>query len=158
MRPKKICVAMAVCLITAGFMGGSASLKAAAPGKVAKVDTVFDSQPLLALIEEQLAAIRAGKIDKAYQEYTSVEFRKSTSLEQFKQLVNNTAVISKNKSFQFYSFYIENDIATFQGILISSDGANVKVEYDLIQEGDKWKIYGLQLVRPEMTFLSPESL
>ena len=138
MRMQKPYFAMLARFITLWMFGCWPQMHAAMPDKSSHVDTVFDSHQLLAIIEEQLAALRAGKIDKAYADYTSEEFRKSTSLAQFKKLVN-IDVIAKNKSFQPHSFYIENDIATFEGILISKDGSTLQVEYDLYRKGGNGK-------------------
>lgn len=108
---------------------------------------------LLPVIEGQLKAIREGNIDKAYQEYTSADFRKVTSLEQFKELISQYAVLAKNKTFQFQSLYFEEHIGTFQGALVSTDGDALQTEYDLVEEQGKWKIEGIQLFKPEAAML-----
>lgn len=109
----------------------------------------IDSHQQLALIENQLAALREGDVDKAYFLYTSLEFKKTTSLKQFKQFIGSSRVFSENKSFHFNSVNFEKAIATFEGTLISKEGEALQTEYDLIQEDGKWKILGIQLFKPE---------
>lgn len=111
----------------------------------------INPQDLLAVIEGLLAAMRSGDIDKAYQEFTSTEFRERTSLEEFKVLTNQYPSFSSNKLFQFQSFYTENDIATFGGDLLSATGVSIPVEYDLVLENGKWKIYGIQVYQNELS-------
>lgn len=125
--------------------------------KIIKVsDSTINPNPLLTIIEEQLTALRAGNISKAYTEYTSSEFKKITTIDQFKRFVGNFSVLSQNKSFQFNSVNFEKSIATFEGTLISKEGDSLQAEYDLVQEQGKWKILGIQLFKPEETTLRPE--
>lgn len=106
---------------------------------------------LLAVIEQQLQALRSGKIDNAYKRYTSKEFQNETSLEQFARLTQWFTVLSQNRLFQPQSFYYEDGIATFGGDLISTDGKLMSVEYNLIEESGVWKILGLQIYQIEFT-------
>lgn len=115
--------------------------------KKTSIDTT-NLQPLIAIIEEQLADIRAGNIEKAYQDYTSHEFKKITPLKEFEKFVKDFPVIVDNQSLQFNSINFEKSIATFQGVLNSKGGDALQVEYDLAQENGKWKILGIQLFKP----------
>lgn len=105
----------------------------------------INPQLLLGVIENQLKALRDKEIDKAYKDYTSSDFQKQTSLEDFKELIGKFPQLSNNKLFQFQSFYTEDDIASFGGDLLSMEGDFVRVEYDLVMEDGKWKIYGMQI-------------
>lgn len=108
-------------------------------------------QDLLAVVDAQLKAIRSNEIEKAYNDYTSIEFRKTISLDDFKKIISEIKVLSNNKLFQFQSFYTEDDIATFSGELISVDGTSVQVEYDLVLENDQWKILGIQIYKTSVS-------
>lgn len=110
-----------------------------------------NTHQLLGVIEDQLTAVRSGDINKAYSEYTSSEFKKITSPQQFKQFISGFTVFSDNKSFQYNSINFEKSIATFEGALISKSGDTLQAEYDLVQENGKWKILGIQLFKPETT-------
>lgn len=117
----------------------------------------INSKQLLEIIDSQLKALRGKEIDKAYQENTSMEFRKKTSLDDFKKLVERFKPFSQNKLFQFQSFYTEDDIATFGGELHSIEGESIPVEYDFIQEDGKWKILGIQIYQNELSLPSQDS-
>lgn len=115
----------------------------------------LDPHALLEIIEGQLSALRTGDIPKAYNEFTSIEFRKITSQQQFAQFVKTFPVLSTNRSVKFNSVNFEKSIATFEGTLISQNGETLEAEYDLIQEKGKWRILGIQLFNPETTNLRP---
>lgn len=118
--------------------------------------TRIDPQPILNVIEKQLNLFRAMKIDNAYHDYTTKEFRQKTSLEDFKKLVAKYKALSHNNLFQFQSFYTENDIATIGGELHSKDGAVVPVEFDFIIEQGEWKILGIQIYQNQLPIPAKE--
>lgn len=94
--------------------------------------------------QNQLTALRAGDVAKAYT-YTSQDFQKATSLEDFKQFVQAYPSLSQNKQASFTSREIENNLGTLKGSLEAKDGAVTPIEYQLIKEGGQWKILSLQL-------------
>jgi hypothetical protein len=107
-------------------------------------------QPLLDVVEGQLKLLRTLEIEKAYNEYTTKEFRNKTSLDDFKKLIAKYKVLANNNLFQFQSFYIEDDIASLGGELHSKDGVTVPVEFDFILEDGQWKIMGIQIYQNEL--------
>lgn len=126
--------------------------------KKAKETVHVDSHQLLDIIDKQLQDLRAGNVEHAYLNYTSEQFRKDTSLDAFKKLVQQFPGLSQNKLFQHQSFYVDNGIATFQGDLISKDGKAIPVELDLIEENAQWKIFGIQIFNTKETLPPPESM
>lgn len=140
-------IALCLCLIysTAAFSSETKLLAAFEPSKE---EITGNIQPLISVVDAQLSALNKGDIDKAYNDFTSSKFRSTTSLDKYKQLI--TTYITKNMKFQLHSTYFEDGIASLQGNLVSTDGDSLSVEYDLIQEGGQWKIYGFQLINPEV--------
>ena len=122
----------------------------------AKETVHVESQQLLEIIDKNLQELRAGNIEHAYLNYTSEQFRKDTSLEAFKKLVQQFPELSQNKLFQHQSFYVNNGIATFQGDLISKNGKAISVEFDLIEENAQWKIFGIQIFNTKEALPPPE--
>jgi ABC-type transporter MlaC component len=118
----------------------------------------LDPHVLLEVIEGQLDALRKGNSSKAYTKFTSSEFRKITSQQQFQQFVKNFSVLSANRSVKFNSVNFEKSIATFEATLISQNGDTLDVEYDLVNENGKWKILGIQLFNPETTNIHPDQI
>lgn len=110
--------------------------------------TPKDSEEILKLIENQMASIQAGDFVQAYNNYTSGQFREVTGLQDFSNFVKYYTVFSRNKNAFFGNLEFKNrSIATLQGTLTSTDGMNMKVEYDFIKEGTQWKIIGIELLR-----------
>ena len=114
-------------------------------------------QDLLVVIKGQLNALRSKNIEKAYQDFTSIDFRDKISLEDFKKLMNQYTAFSDNKLFQFQSFYTEDDTASFGGDLLSNKGEYISVEYDLVLENGNWKILGIQIYQNELSMPRKES-
>lgn len=108
--------------------------------------------PLLEVVDGHLKSLRAKDIDRAYTDYTSKEFQKKTSLEDFKALLSKYKVLSSNKLFQFQSFFIEDNIASLGGDLHSDEGSSIPVEFDFVMEDGKWKIMGIQIYQNELSF------
>ncbi len=121
-----------------------------------KVPVASQFAQLMPVIDGLLTAVRQDNAEKAYNEFTAADFRKTTTFEQFKQFAAKYPVLSKNKSFQFHSLYFEDNIGTFQGALVSSSGEQLETEIDLIEENGKWKILGIQLFKPESSMLRPD--
>jgi hypothetical protein len=108
--------------------------------------------PLLEVADGLLKSLRAKNIDRAYTDYTSKDFRKKTSLDNFKALIAKYNVLSSNKLFQFQSFFVEDNIASLGGDLHSEEGITMPVEFDFVLEDGKWKIMGIQIYRNELSF------
>jgi hypothetical protein len=121
-----------------------------------KAEKMQTSSQLMPVIDGLLSAVREGNIEKAYQDYTAEDFRKVTSLDQFRQFISKYKVLAKNKTFQFHSLYFEDHIGTFQGALVSVEGEELQTEFDLVLENGKWKILGVQLFKPESAVLRQE--
>jgi len=114
------------------------------------IEANADSQLFQDIIENQLADLRTGALEKAYRDFTSSQFREATSFDEYKQFINRSPVFLKNRSFQFHSQYIHDGISSLQGALISEEGQVLQVEYDFVQEDGKWKILGIQLFKPNL--------
>ena len=92
---------------------------------------------------DQLAAIKAGDIDRAYNKYTSGEYKQHISLETFRAAIQSAPAFSKNKESHFNSFSISNDTGRMSGTLVAEDGTVLPVEYEFVKENGKWKIFNI---------------
>lgn len=117
-----------------------------------------NKEELIKIISNFLEKVRMDKLEDAYNNFTSKQFRNDSSLNDFTAIVKSNIVLSKNKIFQYQSFYVEDEIATFQGDLVATDGTNVPAEFDFVQEDNSWKIMGLQLFHPETQLLPTDIL
>lgn len=104
----------------------------------------FATQGIADVAQNQLSALRSGDSAKAYS-YTSKDFQKATSLEEFKVFVKSYPSLSQNESVSFTTKAIENNLGTLKGSLKAKDGSVTPVEYQLVKEGSDWKILNLRL-------------
>ncbi len=103
-------------------------------------------KPVTNTIASQLNAIKTGNLEKAYYDYTTKEFQKNVSLEQFKQFIREHTALYHNKTARFNSWGIENGKkASVKATLTGQNGSTIHAEYKLIKENGKWKIAALQL-------------
>lgn len=96
------------------------------------------------VVQEQLYCLRKGDIEGAYG-FTSGDFRKATSLEQFKKFISDNPSLAQNKSASFTSRKIENDRGYVEGTLTAIDGSKTPVKYELIKENNVWKILYIEV-------------
>ncbi len=90
-------------------------------------------------VESQLAALRAGDVDKAYS-LTSKAFRQATSREQFAQFTSRYKVLSKNKEYSFTSRSVSGGVGKLEGTLTAQDGTVRPVRYQLVKEEGEWRV------------------
>ena len=115
-----------------------------------KHQETFDSKPLIEVIEKQVEKIRQNNLSNAYQNYTSKDFQKSTSLEDFEAFVKSQPSLSENNKVEMGNLSFDNNVATFSGVLTTKNGTRYPAEYSLIQEDGVWKILHIQMKAPEV--------
>jgi len=106
---------------------------------------LYFTSGLVAVVTDQLAALSAGNIEKAYV-YTSKDFQKRTSIDGFKQFINDYPSLKNNESWFFNNRAIENNMGMLAGTLTSKDGAKTPISYRLIWEDGAWRILGIQVI------------
>lgn len=105
----------------------------------------FATSGLTDAAREQLTALRQQDYEKAYS-YTSNEFKKSASLEDFIKFVNDYPALSDNKNATFTNRSIDAaGTGVISGTLESSDGTTIPVTYMLVKENDQWKILNIDV-------------
>ena len=110
----------------------------------------FDVKPLKQVISDQLAAIRSGDIRKAYDQYTSKDFKKFSPFTEFEGFVKGQTGYFDNTSVDIGDLEFDNNIATFQVVLGAPSGKKVKVGYDLVFEDNAWKVVHLDVIEDRM--------
>jgi hypothetical protein len=93
-------------------------------------------------IERQLTALKAGNLDAAYAE-TSQGFQQATTKEQFAAFVEQYPILKEAASWSFPNRSFENNVGKVTGTLTSSTGAVTTADYDMVYEGETWKIQGI---------------
>lgn len=105
----------------------------------------YATSGLVDTVHNQLISLQSGDIKKAYS-YTSKDFQKITSIDDFKKFLDHYPSLKNNESYFFNERRIENNIGTVKGTLTSKDGAQTPIVYRLIKEGGTWKILGIEVL------------
>lgn len=109
---------------------------------------LFMTDGMSATVKDQLAAIRAGDYQQAYQ-YTSKGFRNDTSFSTFEQFIENYPVMKNNSGITISETLIEEDDGYIAGVIHSKSGRELPIEYQLVNESGVWKIVGFRVSPPE---------
>ena len=104
----------------------------------------FATNDLVKVINQQLAAVRSGDIEKAYS-YTSVDFKNATSLTEFNNFVEQYPALKENKKLRIIEREVANGEARIKAVLYSSKGVVTPIEYLLVQEDGSWRILGISV-------------
>lgn len=107
-----------------------------------------DYERAINTIQDQLATLKSTDYSKAYYAYTTKDFRKAFSLDDYKSMVRRFKVFSQNRSFQpENSDFDGSNIIKIKGKLIAGDGDSMKIAYDMVLEDGDWKIQNIQLTQ-----------
>lgn len=113
------------------------------------------------VVESQIKAIRDNKLTEAYYEYTSPEFQKSTSLEEFKEFLKPMlAILQTNES--LHSYHMANDNKVVRATFDNHDEP-VILDFRLVKQEGNWKIFNIRLLgskqkdMPEPALNEPDS-
>ncbi len=101
-------------------------------------NTVYD------IVEQQLKALKADQLKEAYYDYTSKDFQSANSFERFREFVHSLPVLKDYQKITFDNVHTEGDHSTLKAALETSGDLNGVILYELIQEGGKWKILGME--------------
>lgn len=108
---------------------------------------ILFTEKLVDVVEKQLLALRQKEIEKAYS-YTSIEFQKTVSLDQFRRFIQAYPIFQQSQSAHFATRTLQDQVAILRGKLTSPDLVRTSVEYQLVKEKKKWRILSMQLLQP----------
>jgi len=117
----------------------------------------FDLTPFMKVIDGQLDAIKKEDVKKAYDAYTSQEFKEATSLSVFKQFLNGYPLFKQHSEVNFGKLMLNNNIASLKGRMADGKGNSQTVEYNLIKERGEWKVLAIKILSAENAAMSRES-
>lgn len=95
-------------------------------------------------IEAQLNALKNDEVIKAYEIYTSNQFKKIVSLDIFKQFLTDFPALTDFKSIKFLNPSIHNGTGLISVELLNEKGSII-FGYTLGIEDEKWKIWGMEV-------------
>lgn len=100
----------------------------------------LESSGLVDVVQAFLTALRKNEVREAYENYTSILFKKEISIPLFDRLLEEHPLLVNHSSWNFGKLMFNNKIATLSGTLIDKKKHHSVVEFDLIQDNNKWKI------------------
>lgn len=104
-------------------------------------------EALKAPIEAQLRAFQSQDFNKAYKGLVSKDFEKETSFDNFLGFVKQYPLLTNFTHYDFNAFTTKGDQADVMLILDSHEG-KTPIEYKLIKEDGKWKVWSLRVILP----------
>lgn len=93
--------------------------------------------------EDQLAAIKAGDIEKAYS-LTSSDFKKATPFGSFKVFIRDYPMLATYDSVNFDSRKVQDETGELEGDLKTKQG-KFRIKYQMVKEYGQWLIQGMKL-------------
>lgn len=103
------------------------------------------SEELIKPIQAHLNALRTNDVDRAYTQYVSRAFQQATPLQAFRDFVKTHPIIANYKTVQFGDAKLENNQGRILATLVGDSG-NTSIEYIMIKEDNKWKIWGMRVL------------
>lgn len=100
-----------------------------------------------AILEDQISSLQAHDISKAYYAFTSEEFQKSASRDDFKKFIDDHSEFGKNKLVTIKDTNFEKSTkAKVVANLVAEDGSSKDVEYQFIKANGEWKILSIKIL------------
>lgn len=99
---------------------------------------MFATRGAVEAVRAQIADIKAGRMDEAYQRMSD-GYRQSHTSADFAAFVDRHPGLKENGDSTFTTRNVQNDKAHIAGYLMAASGTRETVAYDLVKSGD-WKI------------------
>lgn len=110
---------------------------------------ILFTEKLIDVVDHQLKALKEQNIQKAYEDYTSKDFKATTSLNEFNRFIHTYPVFLNNQSSHFTQRFFKDHLVIIKGYLSSQEHEETPIEYRLIREDKNWKILSIRLLKPE---------
>lgn len=102
------------------------------------------------LTNSQLSEIKKKQLTKAYYEYASSQFKKSTSLEDFKKLIESNRVFNEFSKVSFHDSQQDTNYGVVYADLFMFDDLKVPSKFEFIKEDGEWKVLRFELEQPQI--------
>lgn len=109
--------------------------------------TLYFSRSSSDLAREELEAIRAEDSTYAYT-LTSKGFQEHVSLSDFQAYINQHPILKDYTDLSFTDRKTENGVNYLHGKVVGADGSQQQIDFELVKEGNDWKVQNMQLSTP----------
>jgi hypothetical protein len=100
------------------------------------------------VVNQYLSALRNHDLTKSYYNYTSIQFRNTTSWANYQQFIFTNSVLVNNGSASLNITVQEGTKIIFTGTMTSTDGDVKSAEVALVFENNHWRILGIKVYSP----------
>ena len=105
-------------------------------------------EELIEMVRKQISAIHDGDIQGAYYGLVASRFEERTPFPTFKALISEYPFLQSYDTLDIEAPILEKGHATVRAIL-KKDDRQYSIDYKLVNEGGKWKIWSLKLTLPK---------
>lgn len=119
------------------------------------LENEHEEHELVAVIEKQLEALQAKDFSKAYNLYTSDEFKKVVNFEQFQEFVHEYPVLTEQNEFNKIDVLTEGKLRLVR-LALTSENHVTEFDYRLVKEDNQWKVWGIQVFTEVMFSKTPQ--
>lgn len=104
---------------------------------------------VIAPVQDMLKSVEKGPLNKAYEQYTSQEFKKNTSLEAFKDFFINYPIITSYTKSELLDVAQAGNFAIVK-YEFENDTYDTEADFTLIKEGSGWRVHGISIASQEI--------
>jgi hypothetical protein len=115
----------------------------------------FDTGGILVAVDKQILSIRNNDLQTAYFKLTTSNYRKHTSFQEFKTFVESLTPLKENAAIHLGCCLIHGEIGVYEGTVVSKDGQEMEIHYELLKHKQKWRINSMILLRAAPTSIEP---
>lgn len=108
-------------------------------------------------VQEQLQAFKDQDIAKAYYNFSSKEFQKTTSIDAFRKFVSEYPILTQFNTFDLSEPTFSKATGSVKATLYGTNVTAI-LQYALGIENEEWKIWSLQVVKQSGTAEPPKTL
>lgn len=109
---------------------------------------ILFSDNMTKVVSNQLQAIKENRLTEAYYDYSSKSFQKTTSLADFRNFFLNYPFFSHYKSVRFIDRDNGHDTGYLEAMMMTDQGVEIPLKYELVREGDQWFIDNIKFEDP----------
>lgn len=118
------------------------------PGSSAATTTAHKDREVYRVLNEFMQALRKGSVARAYQAYTSDNFRRITDLETFTGFIAQYPSLNRNRTAENLSIVYDKNIASVTVSVMSSELKDNVAVFSFAYEAGHWRIMSIKIYPP----------
>lgn len=109
------------------------------------VEEKDERERIIATVKAQLEALKDKEVTKAYENFTTPEFKAATDAEAFKGFIERFPVLSNHTHAEYALEGISPEVAILKATL-EEGGKPVGVEYNMSKKDGSWKVWSIRIL------------